>query len=69
MIGTYLIYDRLFYLSKSNVVSKKTYCQQYEISNRAFFRDLEHLKLFYDIEFRYDRAKNLYIRWEKNERL
>lgn len=60
--GTYLIFDRLFYLMNCDFLIKENYCEKYNISKTTFFRDLEHLRDFYDIEFHYDR---FYKRFEK----
>lgn len=52
--GTYLIFDRLFFLMNTSEFYLQKYMKDFEISKRAVFRDLEHLKLFYDIEFKYN---------------
>ena len=62
MRTTYFVFDRLFFLMNSKKVKMKNYCEKYEVSRSTFFRDIEHLSLFYNITFNYDAERNEYIR-------
>lgn len=65
--GTYQVFDRCYFLMQSSKVIMKNYLEKFEVSRSGFFRDINHLKYFYDIEFQYDRITNTYIRKLKNE--
>lgn len=60
--GTYSVFDRLFYLMSlgGGKLNLKSYMNKFEISRSSAMRDVEHLKLFYDYDFIYDRFTKLY---------
>lgn len=57
--------DRLIWLMDQDQISLKSYLKKWERGRKCFYRDIEHLRVFYDIEFRYDRSVNLYLRTDK----
>lgn len=60
--GTYQVFDRCIYLMNVESVSLKDFLKRFETTRSSFFRDKEHLKDFYDIDFKYDRFTKRYIR-------
>lgn len=62
MKGTYEIADRLSWLVNLETVTLKSYQKKWERGRRAFFRDIDHLRNFYGINFEYDRMSNVYTK-------
>lgn len=62
MRKTYFIFDRMFYLMKAESFRLKEYMQKFEISRSSAFRDMDHLKTFYDVEFVYNTENKKYER-------
>lgn len=62
MRGTYFVFDRMFYLMNAESFSLKSYMSKFEISRCAAFRDLRHLRDFYDVEFKYNAETKKYER-------
>lgn len=60
MRGTYEIADRLFWLVNLETVTFQSYQKKWERGRRAFYRDIDHLRNFYGINFEYDRISNIY---------
>ena len=60
MKGTYEIVDRLFWLVNLETVTFQSYQKKWERGRRAFYRDIDHLRNFYGINFEYDRISNIY---------
>lgn len=53
---------RLENLKQSKRIFIKDYMEQWEVSHATFFRDLQEVKLFYGIEFKYNRRTKSYDR-------
>lgn len=60
MNGRYEITDRLLYLMDCETVTLKSYMGKTERGRKTFFRDINHLRLFYGINFVYDTQSNIY---------
>lgn len=60
--GSYEIADRLDWWKKKQVVTVREYQKVWERSRSAFFRDMEHLSLFYNINFKYDKVSHVHRR-------
>lgn len=60
MNGRYEITNRLLYLMDCETVTLKSYKEKWERGRKTFFRDLNHLRLFYGINFVYDKDSNIY---------
>lgn len=56
----YESFDRLTWLINSESVTLKNYMSKWERDRHTFFRDIDHLKVFYGIEFRYNRELKCY---------
>ena len=73
MKGTYEIVDRLFWLLNCETVSLKSYKKKWERERKTFFRDIDHLRNFYRINFEYDRKTKVYTKkkdsWKQNDKL
>lgn len=60
--GTYEVFDRLVYLLTAENVSLSDYQKTFERSRESFFRDMKHLKIYYDIDFVFDKERKVYKR-------
>ena len=73
MKGTYEIVDRLFWLVNCETVMLKSYQKKWERGRKTFFRDIDHLRNFYGINFEYDRMSKVYKKkkdsWKQNDKL
>lgn len=73
MKGTYEIVDRLFWLVNCETLTLKSYQKKWERGRKTFFRDIDHLRNFYGINFEYDRMSNFYKKkkdsWKQNDKL
>lgn len=64
----YECFDRLMWLMSQKSFTKAQYVVKWERTRQSFFRDLAHLRDFYDVEFKYNRITRRYERTEKQKK-